>query len=378
MNTAGARVLYIDDDAALCRLVEKDLARHGYCVETAGDAASGISRVEKGGIDVVALDHYMPEQDGLATLAAIRRLPEAPPVVYVTAAQEGRIAVAALRAGAANYVAKDTSGEFLDLLRAALEGALSAAETQRAKEAAEREIRAARDRFEALAIERAVLLREVDHRVGNSLQLISSLLHLQAEAARDEEVEAALASASKRVRAVARVHKRLYTSGDVRSVALDTYLESLVADLRESYEADGSSLLLIDAARIEVEPDCAVTIGVIVTELVMNAKKHAYRGRAGESRVGIVRSGTGLLLSVEDDGIGIQRDAAGSGELGTIIIEAMSAKLGGRFWYEKRSRGTRACILFEPQGRLGRSSAKKASEDRACPPEPAEERFGFN
>ena len=172
-------ILYIDDDPAATRLAQKHLTRNGFIVECANDGASGVARVARGGVDAVALDHVMPQQDGLATLAAIRALPDAPPVVYVTATDDGHVAVAALKAGAADYVFKDIGGEFLTLLATALEQAVAKLRLQKAKREMEAEMRIARDRFEALAAEREVLLREVNHRVGNSLQLISSLLGIQ-------------------------------------------------------------------------------------------------------------------------------------------------------------------------------------------------------
>ena len=139
MLAPRARILYIDDDPGLCRLVQKDLERQGHVVEVAIDGASGVARIAQGGIDVVALDHYMPNQDGLETLASIRTLAEPPPVIYVTAMQEGRVAVAALKAGAADYVSKDVQGEFLPLLQRAIDAALDAAMLRRAKEEAEAE-----------------------------------------------------------------------------------------------------------------------------------------------------------------------------------------------------------------------------------------------
>ena len=139
MSAPRARILYIDDDPGLCRLAQKDLQRQGYVVEIATDGASGLVRIAQGGIDLVALDHYMPNQDGLETLAAIRNLAEPPPVIYVTAMQEGRVAVAALKAGATDYVAKDVQGEFLPLLQRAIDSALDGVMLRRAKEAAEAE-----------------------------------------------------------------------------------------------------------------------------------------------------------------------------------------------------------------------------------------------
>ncbi|MEA2755403.1 MAG: hypothetical protein QOJ54_1692, partial [Aliidongia sp.] len=139
MFAPSARILYIDDDPGLCRLVQKDLERRGHAVEIVLDGASGLARIAQGGIDVVALDHYMPNQDGLETLARIRQLAEPPPVIYVTALREGRVAVAALKAGAVDYVPKDAQGEFLVLLQRAVDAALGAGRLRRAKEAAEAE-----------------------------------------------------------------------------------------------------------------------------------------------------------------------------------------------------------------------------------------------
>lgn len=347
--TPPLRLLYIDDDAGLARLVQKNLGRRGYAVETAQDGASGAARVAAGGIDAVALDHYMPGQDGLETLAAIRALPEPPPVIYVTATQEGRVAVAALKAGAADYVVKDVQGEFLTLLAAAVEQAVAAVRLRRAHEAAEAEVRAARDRFEALAAERALLLREVNHRVGNSLQIVAALLHLQASAAQSPEVKTELQAANKRVLAVAQVHRRLYTSEDVQSVALDQYLEALADDLRRSADIGGAGSLSLDADPVEVDPDRAVAVGVIVTELVLNALKHAYPDGEGPIRVKLRAEGDERArLIIADDGVGrIPNGGKPAKGLGQTIVRAMAAKLGAEWRYDDAHRGTCAIFAFE-------------------------------
>lgn len=139
MSASPIRVLYIDDDAGLCRLVQKDLGRRGYLVEIANDGPTGIARIAQGGIDVIALDHVMPNQDGLETLASIRGLKDPPPVIYVTAMQEARVAVAALKAGASDYVVKDAQGEFLPLLHRAIDAAFTAARLRHGMEAMEAE-----------------------------------------------------------------------------------------------------------------------------------------------------------------------------------------------------------------------------------------------
>ena len=150
-----------------------------------------------------------------------------------------------------------------------------------------------------------MLLREVNHRVGNSLQIIASLLHLQASSAAQEDVKAALTNAMGRVAAVAQVHRRLYTSHDLKSVLLNQYLDALLEDLRRSAEGNRMSRLTLKAEPIEIDPDRAVAIGIIVNELVMNAVKYAYPDGAGPIHVDLQRAGRRLSLSIADDGVGL-------------------------------------------------------------------------
>lgn len=351
MPGGATHIILIDDDAALARLLRKELERHRYKVSIAANGAAGLTRVAEGGIDAVVLDHHLPEQDGLSVLAAIRQLHEAPPVIYLTASAEASLAVAALKAGAADYVVKDVSGDFRTLLLHALGSALAAAATRRGKEAAEAEVRAARDRFKALAEERALLMREVNHRVGNSLAIVTSMLRLHASRAQRPEVSAALSDAEARIQAVARVHRHLYTSDDVRSVSLELYLKSLIEDLRQSIEETGAELTL-DADPVVIDPDRAVAAGVLVTELVINAKKHAYPASKGLIRVGLrAINAHSAELSVEDDGTGSANGASSAPTgLGTMIIQAMGAKLGGNIVSDPSHKGTRVMLTFARGG----------------------------
>jgi two-component sensor histidine kinase len=339
------RVLYIDDDPAATRLAQKHLERSGFIVESANDGASGVARVAQGGLDAVALDHVMPKQDGLATLAAIRALPDAPPVVYVTATEDGHVAVAALKAGAADYVFKDIGGEFLTLLATALEQAVAKLRLQKAKKEMEAEIRIARDRFQALAAEREILLREVNHRVGNSLQLISSLLGIQESASRAEEARTALQQARQRVMAIAQLHKQLY-SNDLSSVSLNEYLHTVASDLRRSSSDQITIGLLLPEETIVVTPDHALAIGVTITELVLNALKHAYPDGEGSVRIELRAEGSERMsIIVEDDGVGRDgRDGAASSGLGQTIVSAMASKLDAEWGYDKDYPGTRAML----------------------------------
>ncbi|MBO4225111.1 sensor histidine kinase [Bradyrhizobium neotropicale] len=359
MSITSPTLLYIDDDEALARLVDRGLTRLGLKVVHAASGQKGLDRIAQGGIDVVALDQYMPGLDGLETLEQILKIPDAPPVVFVTASQDSAIAVTALKAGAADYLVKDIHGEFIPLLQVAVNGALRQAELQRARDEAEAEIHASRDRFAALAAERELLLREVNHRVGNSLQIIASLLHLQASSATQDDVKAALTNAMGRVAAVAQVHRRLYTSHDLKSVLLNQYLDSLLEDLRRSAEGNRMSRLTLKAEPIEIDPDRAVAIGIIVNELVMNAVKYAYPDGAGPIHVELKTEGDGLLLAISDDGVGlnVKADPRSTG-LGQRIVSAMASKLEASVERDPNHSGTRILVRFP---RASGATAKSAS-----------------
>ena len=340
---AMIRLLYIDDDRALSRLVEKELGRHGYAVTCAPDGDAGLALLQANEYDVCALDHYMPARDGLDVLPDIQALPAPPPVVYVTGAQEGRIAVAALRAGAADYVIKDVSEDFTSLLRSALEDAVLRRRLQRENEQAQEEIRLARDRAEAM-------LREVNHRVGNSLQLVSSFMSLQMRHVSDEGARDALRESQARIEAVAHVHRRLYTSGDMSQVAMDEYLCGLMDELSKSVGPnEGSPRLVLDADPMNVTTDQAVSLGVVVTELVTNAVKYAYApGQGGEIRIQMKPSGDGrAILLVEDDGPGLGLGKPKGTGLGGKIISAMASGLRSAVEFDHGHKGVRARLAFD-------------------------------
>lgn len=337
------RLLYIDDDRGLSRLVQKELGRHGYEVTLAADGDAGVAALDADDFDICALDHYMPGRDGLDVLPDILHRPAPPPVVYVTGAQEGRIAVAALRAGAADYVIKDVSEDFTALLRSALEDALLRRRLERENEEAQEQVRIARDRAEAM-------LREVNHRVGNSLQLVSTFMSLQLRHMADEGARDALREAQARIEAVAHVHRRLYTSGDMETVDMQAYLDGLVGELTKSLGSDAASPnITLQAEPMRVSTDQAVSLGVIVTELVTNAVKYAYgAGEAGEIRVRLAPDPSGrAILTVEDDGPGLGDGKPKGTGLGGKIITAMASGLRSAVEFDSAHKGVRACLAFD-------------------------------
>lgn len=200
----------------------------------------------------------------------------------------------------------------------------------------------ARDRAE-------VLLAEVNHRVANSLSLVAALVKLQSNAVQEKAAKDALAETQSRIFAISLVHRRLYSSSDVRVVLLDEYLTSLLDHLETSMRAEGHGASL----RYEIEPlklptDASINLGVVLVEWVTNAFKYAYPEHPGEVRVRLrARPDGSAELVVEDDGVG--RGAEGSVKgtgLGTRIVNAMAATMGAQIEYQPRMPGTAARLTF--------------------------------
>ena len=339
-DAAAPTVLYIDDDAGIRRLASRGLARRGYRVTTAENGGEGVALATKTRFDLIAVDHYMPGMNGLETLRQLRTLPDPAPVVYVTGSDEGRIAVAALKAGAADYVVKTVGEDFFDLLAASFDTVRARSDLAHAKAAAEAELRASNARLEAL-------LREVNHRVANSLQLVSAMVQLQSGALADPAAREALDDTHRRIQAIAQVHRRLYTSDDVESVDMRDYLGALVDELGATLSSgDGGWSLTLAADPIRLATDRAVSLGVIVTELVTNACKYAYPDGAGEVRVALVSTDASrFTLSVEDDGCGMAAGGEPKGTgLGAKLILAMAQSLQTIVEYEPRAHGVRAVL----------------------------------
>lgn len=335
------RILYIDDDAGIRRLVEKILVRRGHTVVTAENGSDGVAKARADEFDLIAVDHYMPGMDGLETLQALREDPKCAPVVYVTGSEESAVAVAALKAGAADYVVKSVGDDFVDLLEQAFSHALETRRLVESKERAEEELRTANERL-------AALLREVNHRVANSLQLVTTMVTMQARMLTDAAAKAALADTERRIQAIGQVHRKLYTSGDVESVAMDEYLEAMVEELQATWSTPVSPRTIkLEAEALRLHTDKAVSLGVIVNELVSNACKYAYgEAASGEVRVRFRREDAKRFrLEVEDDGCGLTDEAPRGTGLGTRLIGAMAKSLSSSIEYDPGHTGCRAVLV---------------------------------
>jgi PAS domain S-box-containing protein len=197
--------------------------------------------------------------------------------------------------------------------------------------------------------QKEMLLEEMQHRVANSLQIIASILLLKARTVRSEETRQHLRDAHRRVMSVATVQQQLQASGPGDRIEVGPYLSKLCHSLRESMlDNQGPHSLLVHAAAGTVESSQAVSLGLVTTELVINALKHAFpAGHAGQIVVRYDVDGAGWRLSVSDNGAGWRDDRherIGAG-LGTSIVEALAHQLDARAETSTGRQGTTVSII---------------------------------
>ena len=220
-----------------------------------------------------------------------------------------------------------------------------------------RSLRAARETVAestASLSEKEALLKEVHHRVKNNLQIISSLLSLQASASSDPEAVAALEESEARVRSMALVHEKLYQSHDLSNIDLGDYLADVAGNIVRSFDRTGDTITLeVDAVPLIIDADKAVSCGLIANELISNAVKHAFPdGRRGTIGIELSENADGeATFIVHDDGVGMPADTdwAHMDSLGLQLVPQLARGLGGTCAFSVN--GGTTCTITFPTGR---------------------------
>ncbi|MCC6398659.1 MAG: PAS domain S-box protein [Bacteroidetes bacterium] len=197
--------------------------------------------------------------------------------------------------------------------------------------------------------EKEILLKEIHHRVKNNLQIISSLLNLQAESLKDPADRALFMESDGRVRSMALIHERLYKSDDFAGVDFKEYIESLMVSLMHTLGRGGVSYQ-VDVEGVRLSIDEAIPCGLLINELVTNALKHAFpNGRTGQITVSLRHERPGMLvLEVRDNGVGIPEDVRPeeTKSLGLHLVSLLTAQLQGELEIV-RGEGTLFRVRFE-------------------------------
>ena len=199
-----------------------------------------------------------------------------------------------------------------------------------------------------LVREKQLLLHEIQHRIANSLQIIASVLLQSARKVQSTETREHLRDAHNRVMSIAMLQKHL-SSTAVENVVLKSYFEDLCASIGASMIGEPQRLVLTsEVDDSAVDSDTSVSLGLVVTELVINALKHAFPGgtQKGTIKVGYKSDGTAWTLVVADDGVGMPKDPEDRKPgLGTGIVEALASQLGAIVSVTDEAPGTKISIV---------------------------------
>ncbi len=220
-------------------------------------------------------------------------------------------------------------------------------------EALSREVvehKSARENLASSLQEKELLLKEVHHRVKNNMQVISSLLNIQAETVEDNRFMSLLNESQQRIKSMAMIHENLYQSESLVEIDFHDYIQSLANSLCRSYSTPGMTIHLdIRVDDINLDIDTAVPCGLIINELISNALKHAYCDRVGDGTIGIhfIKSPDAYELSICDDGRGMPTDFdfSNAQSMGMEIVCILTEQLEGEIQF-RRDKGSNFTVTF--------------------------------
>jgi len=365
-----ANILLVDDDSRNLDVLDSILACPDYRLFRARTADEALLALIAEEFAVIVLDVRMPDVSGyeLAQLIKQRKRTQHIPILFLTAYyREDDDVLQGYGAGAVDYLSKPVNplilkskvAVFVDLFRKTR----ALATMNRAMEV---EIEERLKQLKASLHEKDILLKEVHHRVKNNLQVISSLIDLQAERLTDPAMRTLFRDTRDRVRSMALVHEKLYQSADLAHTELGAYIRNVMKELFLAHgEVSSKVTLQLNLEPVFLPVDMAIPCGLILNELATNSLKHAFVGREhGTIEIQLTSVNESVRLRFRDDGwglpSGLNLDAADS--LGLRLIRMLSKQLRGEVKTHS-GEGTTFELHFQLQNTRGGSSDEKAVLD---------------
>jgi len=328
-------ILNVNDNEPGRYATTRILTRAGFQVVEAGTGKEALRLARSTLPPLIILDINLPDMNGIDICRQLKSDPQtaATMVLQMSATNIAVLdRVRSLSAGADSFLIEPVEPEELEAVTRAL------LRLYRSEAALRRSL-----------AERELLLREVNHRVKNSLQLVLSMLSLQGNEFREAGAKDLFAKAIARVTAIASIHERLYQDNDPLTIDMQTYLEGLCAELARAGIGDERQAELrtqIESLRLPTEN--GVSIALIVNELVMNALKYGRpTGRPATISVSLRRHDSGAArLTIADNGHGLGTTGQPPSGLGTRLISMLVRQLRGQLNIEDSADGYAAHVTF--------------------------------
>ncbi len=314
------RVLILEDQPDDAELMLDELRRAGFDpewrrVETESDYMAQLDPK----LDMILADYVLPRFNARRALERLQECAFEIPFIVVSGAISEDVALDCLKRGAADYLLKDRLGRLGMAVMSVLE---------------QRRLVEEKRQTEAALQEKELLLKEIHHRVKNNLQVISSLLSLQAGYIEDPRSRQLFSDSQHRVKSMALIHEKLYQSKNLAGIDLAEYIRCLADDLIRSYGVDSERIALeINAEEVFLKVDAAIPCGLLLHELLSNCLKHAFPGgRPGAIRIDLWSNPEGhLCLLVRDNGVGLpeELDFLNTDSLGLQLVKMLAEQLDG-------------------------------------------------
>ncbi|MDE3084222.1 MAG: response regulator [Verrucomicrobiota bacterium] len=327
------RVLLVEDDPDDLLLLREMLGAPGglRCQITAKErlnAARSALTAEK--FDLILSDLSLPDGRGLDAVRALHEAAPMTPLVVLTGLQDEATGMAAIQTGAQDYLTKDKTGA--SLLVRTLRYAIERARVQ--------------ERLRAALAEKEILLKEIHHRVKNNMQVISSLLALQAIQVEDPKVRAIFDESQSRIQTMGLIHERLYRSSNLSQIDLPSYLSDLVAMILQTHKTEADIRTDVEVEDVSLGLDVAIPLGLITNELLTNSLKHAFRGQeSGIVRLRLHRTNSECEFVLSDSGSRHPPPQKNPNGLGLRLVEVLTQQIKGRIAVD-RADGLRYTIRF--------------------------------
>jgi len=350
-------ILYIEDDEALARLLQKRMLRRGLEVEVAGSAEQGVERLLAGAFDLVLLDYNLPGMNGLDLLRMFKARDIRTPVVVLTAGGDERIALQAMEEGAADYAVKDVNQTYLDLLPAVMQAAFTKERLLRENERQREELKAAKERAEAASQAKTDFLATMSHEIRTPLNVVTGLSEVLIRSPLSDDQFRIVETLRTNAQLLLRLINDLLDISRIEDnrIELENAVfrpSDMIEDLRMMFAQDierkGLDFAVEDGLQgISVHGD-RTRLQQVVMNLISNALKFTVRGEVELRGLAQVRGDEAeLTFRVRDTGIGIaeakrlqifdkftQADASitrrfGGSGLGLSIARALTEAMNG-------------------------------------------------
>lgn len=338
MHALQTRILNVDDDEASLYAISRVLKKAGFDVLEAKTGEEALEIVRREHPPLVLLDVNLPGMSGIEVCRRIKQDPDTSSTLVLqmsATSTDVNDRVNALVSGADTFLIEPVEQEELEAVVRALLRLHRTESTLRATLA-----------------ERNLLLREINHRIKNSLQLVTSILNLQSQEFTDPQARQRFQHAVSRVMAIASVHERLYQDADPLTVAMDEYISGLCVGLTNASILDpGRTTITVDVEPVRLPTEVAVPVALIVNELVTNSLKYAQAPDGHNViRVSLTTLPTGeLRLTTTDNGRGVAASAEEQSGLGRRLVNTFVRQLSGRIETRSSSAGYEVVIVFPEQ-----------------------------